>query len=94
MSTVDFRVVVDACGVGDESDALAAEAFKIIVARTSMPGLTCAVAAQAKRAIEAAIIAFSFINLLLRPKLGSILRNAHTPMVAAQQIIVQIKKWR
>ena len=28
------------------------------------------------------------------PKLGSILMNAHTPMVAAQQIMVHTKKWR
>ena len=36
------------------------------------------------------------VNLvaLFLPKLGSILMNAHTPMVAAQQIMVHTKKWR
>ena len=84
-----FEFVINARGIGDKSHALATENVEIIIAKHFHAGLHLCGECHGDAGESAEYyVSFHF----LRPKLGSILRNAHMPIVAAQHIIVQIKK--
>ncbi len=85
-----YEIIVYACGVGDESDAFALQACEIIVAEHFNARFDLSPGSYCCGGKEYGDCLFHF----LRPKLGSIFKNAHTPIVAAQHIIVQMKKWR
>ena len=93
-SLVEYVVVVHARRVGDEAHALALEDVEVAVAQHLYAGLhLCSGRDGGRYGYYGQCYTFHSFSIL-RPKLGSILRKAHTPMVAAQHIMVHTKKWR
>ncbi len=87
-----FEVVVYAGGIGDEAHAFASEAFEVIVAEYFDAGFYLGGSAYGEGGAYCGQYRFFHCFSTLRPKFGSIFMNAQMPIVAAQQIMVQMKK--